>query len=108
MPPMDRTRLVARALGVLVALAGSLAGAPPVPAHGPVPAEPPTAGSILLDWSFEPLPTLGIAIAVGWWLWAIRRVDAAHRTNPVPRRRTVAFLGGMAALAVALMSGIDR
>ena len=30
-----------------------------------------------------------------WWLWAVRRVDAAHPANPVPRRRTVAFLAGM-------------
>ena len=43
-----------------------------------------------------------------WWLWAVRRVDAAHPRNPVPRRRTVAFLAGMLALAFALISGIER
>ena len=32
----------------------------------------------------------------------------AHPANPVPRRRTVAFLAGMLALALALLSGIDR
>jgi putative copper resistance protein D len=35
-------------------------------------------------------------------------VDAAHPANPVPRRRTVAFVAAMFALAVALMSGIER
>ena len=73
-----------------------------------MPLEPPTAGSLLLGWSFEPLPTLGIAVAVGWWLWAVRRVNTVHPANPVPRRRTVAFLGGMTALAFALVSGIAR
>jgi len=87
-------------------LAGVLGGAVPALAHGPVPTEPPTATSLLLGWTFEPLPTLGMVAAVGWWLWAVRRVDAAHPANPVPRRRTAAFLAGMTALAFALLSGI--
>ena len=89
-------------------VAGSLASVTPVLAHGPVPTEPPTAGSLLLGWTFEPLPTLGLLVAVGWWLWAVRRVDAAHPANRVPRRRTVSFLAGMTALAFALLSGIGR
>ncbi len=97
------------ATAALMAAAASAAiSAGPVAAHGPVPLEAPTAGSLLLGWSFEPLPTLSIAVAVGWWLWAVRRVNAAHPGNPVPRRRTVAFLAGMTALAFALVSGIDR
>ena len=36
----------------------------------------------------------------GWWLWAVRRVIAAHPANPVPRRRTVAFLAGHAGARV--------
>jgi cytochrome c oxidase assembly factor CtaG len=96
---------------VLVALASlGVAGvaATPVLAHGPVPAEAPTIASLLLGWTFEPLPTLAIAAATWWWLWAVRRVDALHPTNPVPRRRTAAFLAAMAALAFALISGIAR
>jgi putative copper resistance protein D len=73
-----------------------------------VPAEPPSATTLLLGWTFEPLPTLGIAVAAIWWWWAVRRVNAAHPTNPVPARRSVAFAAGMVALAVALVSGIDR
>jgi len=34
--------------------------------------------------------------------------DRAHPANPVPRRRTVAFLAGLLAIAVALLSGIER
>lgn len=93
---------------MVAALGSWLALATPAAAHGEVPAEPPTAASLLLDWTFEPLPTLGVAAALGWWWWAVRRVAAAHPDNPVPRSRSIAFGLGMAAIAVALLSGIDR
>lgn len=93
---------------VLAALAGTALLATPAAAHGPAPATPPDASSLLLGWTFESLPTLGILAALVWWRWAVGRVNVAHPANPVPRRRTVAFVGGMAALAVALLSGIDR
>jgi cytochrome c oxidase assembly factor CtaG len=108
MPPMPGQRWIHRSAAVVGALSASVALAGPVAAHGPVPTEPPTAVSLLLGWTFEPVPTLAIAAAVVWWLWAVRRVNAVHRGNPVPRRRTVAFLGGMLALAFALISGIAR
>ena len=109
MPPMARWRVIRWAVSIGLAMVGwRRSWRVPAAAHGPVPLEPPTAGSLLLGWSFEPLPTLGIAVAVGWWLWAVRRVNTVHPANPVPRRRTVAFLGGMTALAFALVSGIDR
>ena len=82
--------------------------ASPAAAHGPAPTEPPGAASLLLGWTIEPVPALGILAAILWWRWAVGRVNATHPANPVPRRRTVAFVGGMAAIAVALMSGIDR
>jgi len=96
-----RIRRFVAALGVW------LAAAPVVSAHGATPAEPPTAASLLLGWTFEPLPTLGIAVAFVVWWRLVRRVDAAHPAHPVPRRRSVAFGLGMAAIAVALLSGID-
>jgi cytochrome c oxidase assembly factor CtaG len=109
---MPRHRWIHRSASILGsvigALAVSVALAGPVAAHGPVPTEGPTAVSLLLGWTFEPIPTLAIAVTIGWWLWAVRRVDAAHPRNPVPRRRTVAFLSGMLALAFALISGIGR
>jgi cytochrome c oxidase assembly factor CtaG len=97
-------------LGAMVAIGGIgwLASARSVAAHGPVPNESPSLGTLLLGWTFEPLPTLGIAVAAGWWWWAVRRVNAAHPTNPVPVRRSVAFAAGLTALALALLSGIER
>ena len=77
-------------------------------AHGPVPAEPPTVANLLLGWSFEPLIVLPLVAAAGVWVSAVRRVDAAHPANPVPRARTVAFLAGLTAIAFALQSGIER
>jgi putative copper resistance protein D len=107
-----RVEAVARRSPILragaLAAAASLALAAPVAAHGPVPGEPPTIGNLLLGWTFEPIPALAIAAALIWWRWGIRRVAAMHPAKPVPRRRSVAFVGGMAAIAVALMSGIDR
>jgi cytochrome c oxidase assembly factor CtaG len=96
------------AMGAASAMAVWLAVAAPVSGHGETPDVAPSAGSLLLGWTFEPLPTLGVAVALGWWWWAVRRVDAAHPANPVPRRRSVAFGLGMVAVAVALLSGIDR
>jgi putative copper resistance protein D len=104
MAAMTRPRVAA---AVCIATAAWLAGVPAVAAHGPVPADPPSLPSLALGWTIEPLPTLGILVALGWWWWAIRRVDAAHPANPVPRRRSLAFVLGMAAIAVALLSGID-
>ena len=90
------------------ALVGLTTLAGPVAAHGPVPTEAPTPASLLLGWTFEPLPTLGLLVVATWWWWAVRRVDALHPANPVPRRRSVAFYGGLVALAFALLSGIAR
>lgn len=97
-----------------VAVAGTwLAGAwfavaPAVAAHGETPPDPPTAATLFLGWTFEPLPTLGILVALVIWWRLVWRVDAAHPTHPVPRRRSLAFGLGMGAIAVALLSGIDR
>jgi cytochrome c oxidase assembly factor CtaG len=103
----------ARPTASAVAVGGVVAGAAlarPVPAlaHGPAPAEPPTAASLLLSWSFDPLIWLGLIAAVVAWTVAVRRVNALHPASPVPRARTVAFLAGLAAIAFALQSGIER
>jgi len=81
---------------------------PAVAAHGPVPSEPPTIATLLFGWTFEPLPTLGIALTLGLWWWAVRRVDLAHPANPVPRWRSISFGVGMLSIAFALLSGIER
>lgn len=108
MRPMPGSAWIRRSVVALATVVAIGLEANPVLAHGPVPAEAPTIASLLLGWTFEPLPTLAIAVAIGWWLWAVRRVDSLHPANPVPRSRTVAFLAAMIALAFALISGIGR
>lgn len=101
-------RRMSRPTGVIGAMLAAMALAGPVLAHGAVPPVPPSLTALLFGWSFEPailLPLLGVAIA---WIAVVRRVDRAHPTNRVPRIRTVAFLGGIAAFAFALASGIER
>jgi len=97
--------VVARAAGLAVA-AGCL-GAGPVLAHGPVPAEPPTLLGLALGWTIEPAVLLPLLAVAAGWIWMIRSIDRVHPGNPVPRRRSVAFFGGLGVIAVALMSGID-
>ena len=87
-----------------------LAGPTVVPAlaHGPVPADPPTLLNLAFGWSFEPALILPL-VAIAWlWTRAVRNVNAAHPDNPVPRRRSIFFLAGLLAIAVALQSGIER
>jgi putative copper resistance protein D len=109
MPPMIRPVRIAvfGAVAAVIAVAGA-AAAPPGAGHGPVPEQPPSAATLLLGWTFPPLPTLAILATVVWWAWATRRVNAAHPDNPVPRMRSWAFVAAMAALAFALLSGIER
>jgi putative copper resistance protein D len=96
--------LVALVLGLLLAGPAVV----PVMAHGPVPADPPTALNLAFGWSFEPAIVLPMLVA-GWlWIRAVRRVNAAHPETRVPRRRSVFFLGGLLTIAIALQSGIER
>ncbi len=101
------TDMRSAAAGLAVALGATIAGAGPVLAHGALPDGPPTIGSLLLGWSLEPAVVLGLGAAAFAWFWLVRRIDRAHPASPVPRRRTVAFVGGLAAIAVALLSGIE-
>jgi putative copper resistance protein D len=101
---------------VIVRLGGMLiagfliAGVTAVPAlaHGPVPADPPTLLNLAFGWSFEPALILPLVAAAWLWTRAVRQVNAAHPANPVPRRRSVFFLAGLLAIAIALQSGIER
>jgi cytochrome c oxidase assembly factor CtaG len=77
-------------------------------AHGPVPAEPPTLLNLAFGWSFEPVLILPLVVTAWLWTRAVRRVNAAHPGNPVPRRRSVFFLSGLLTIAIALQSGIER
>ncbi len=97
-------------LRLLAALAGAsalgIAASARVLAHGeglPVPSFP----GVLLDWSLDPLPLIGCLLAAGAYLWAERQTDRVHAVTPVPRYRRWLFLGGLLAIAVALVSPID-
>jgi putative membrane protein len=76
-------------------------------AHGAAPAEPPSIATLALGWTFEPAVVLPLLAAALGWLRIVGRINRSHPANPVPRRRTVAFLAGLAAIAIALLSGID-
>ena len=95
---------VAAALAVIAALAGPAI----VAGHGPIPTEPPSLGSLTFGWTIEPFVALPLLAAALIWLRLVGRVNAAHSENPVPAVRTWAFVGGLAAIAIALMSGIGR
>jgi cytochrome c oxidase assembly factor CtaG len=73
-----------------------------------VPADPPTLANLVLGWSFEPTIAIPLLAAAAGWLALVRRVRRLHPAHPVPAFRTAAFLGGLAAIAVALLSGIER
>jgi cytochrome c oxidase assembly factor CtaG len=88
---------------VLVAVAAG-----PAAAHGTVLVGPPDALTFAVAWSVEPLIAIPLVALALLWRTAVRRVNRAHPANPVPRLRSVAFYGGLAAIAVALMSGIER
>jgi len=77
-------------------------------AHGPVPRDPPTPVNLALDWSFDPWIWIPLLASGLFWRWAVRRVNATHPTNRVPRSRTWFFVGGLGAVALALQSGIER
>jgi putative membrane protein len=77
-------------------------------AHGPVPPDPPSPLNLLLGWRFEPVVGFGLLAAGGAWLLLVSRVGRMHPAHPVPLGRTWAFLGGLFAIAVALLSGIER
>ena len=106
---MINPRVGRPALAVLASLAATATAAPVVVrAHGPAPAQAPDAANLLLGWNVEPLVALPMLAAAWVWLSLVRRVNREHPANPVPRYRTAAFLGGLGAIAVALMSGIER
>ena len=97
--------------GLAAVVAGGLGGlilAAPVEAHGPPPADAPTLATLALGWSFEPFVAVPLAALAIGWLVMVDRIDRAHPDSPVPFRRTVAFMAGLATIAIALMSGVER
>src|SRR5262245_5376779 len=108
--PCDHDRVISRRAGVAAGAAALLLGILPTPvfAHGTVPAEAPSLGNLLFSWHVEPVVAIGLLVAVVAWLWIVRRVARMHPGNGVAAWRSAAFFGGLFAVAVALMSGIER
>ena len=75
-------------------------------AHG-AEAPAPSFPSVLLEWRFDPMAIVPLVLVGGAYLWAVRRVDAAHPGNRHPAHRTWLFMSGLAAIAVALVSPIE-
>jgi putative membrane protein len=75
-------------------------------AHG-VAAPDPTPLVALTTWSLDPLPCAAALVAGIGYLIAVRQVSRAHPRTPVPRWRTAAWLAGLAAILVALVSAVD-
>jgi len=71
--------------------------------HPPVPTFP----SVLLAWTLDPLPIIGVALAAFAYLWAERRVAQRHPANPVSDYRRWLFMGGLVAILLALVSPVD-
>jgi cytochrome c oxidase assembly factor CtaG len=101
---MHRARLIAVGLGLGVVL--PLATGSVALAHGEEATEP-TLAIIITTWTGDPLPWIGIAAATIAYLAAVRVVNRHHPTNRVPGWRTAAWLGGVAVIAVALLSAVD-
>jgi putative copper resistance protein D len=96
------------AASIPLAAASGFLTAQTVLAHGPVPGGPPTALGLATDWTLEPAVVLPLVTAALAWVWAVRRIRARHPSNPVPPIRSAAFAAGLASIAIALLSGVDR
>jgi cytochrome c oxidase assembly factor CtaG len=104
-----RVESMRRRAAMLVPAAVVCLGLPTaVAAHGVVTDGPPTVANLLFGWTFEPTVVIPVLAAALVWRYAVRRVNALHRANPVPRIRSVTFYAALLAVAVALDSGIDR
>ncbi len=94
------------AAGLVAGVGAAALGARVALSHGAFPPEP-TIKTAFTSWSAELLPWIGIAAAAVGYLTAVRLVNRGHPLTPVPRWRIAAWLTGLAAVAIALVSGVD-
>src|SRR4051794_14478133 len=72
-------------------------------AHEFVP-PPPDVGRLLFDWSLEPVPLIGVALAGGLYLAAVLKLR--RRGDVWSVGRTAAWLGGLVVIAYATCGGV--
>jgi cytochrome c oxidase assembly factor CtaG len=70
------------------------------------PLSPLTAATALRVWQFTPVVSAGLVAAAAAYLSGAWRVGRRHPARPWPAWRTVAFLGGLAVIALATQSSI--
>jgi putative copper resistance protein D len=74
-------------------------------AHGDHAGLPPfDVGQLVLQARVDLVPAVGLVLAAGLYLWALRELRA--RGDRWPAGRAVGWLGGLGAVAVATMSGL--
>jgi putative copper resistance protein D len=88
------------------AAATALLTALPALAHGDEAPAPELPG-VLLAWRLDPIPIIGVVLAAAGYLWAVRHVATRHPQNRPRGWRTAAFLAGLAAILLALVSPIE-
>jgi cytochrome c oxidase assembly factor CtaG len=62
--------------------------------------------AVLTQWQAAPVVTVSVVAVAALYLWGVVRVARRHRARPWPRWRTGLFLAGLAAIVIALQSGI--
>jgi putative copper resistance protein D len=101
MRSISRLALRGLGLGILMTMAAQTALA-----HGSGAPEPSPLGA-LTTWFLDPLPLIAALVAAGGYLLAVRQVNRGHPRVPVPGWRVAAWLAGVVAIVIALMSAID-
>jgi cytochrome c oxidase assembly factor CtaG len=67
----------------------------------------PGLGELLGHVAFDPPWLVAIALAAWWYMWTVRRVNARRPRHPVPGWRVAAFMGGLAAVWLAVLGPVE-
>jgi len=102
----DNARVMRASLRAATVAAGLLLVPAAVLAHGEAAPEP-RFPDVLLAWRFEPLVSAAVAAVAIAWLVLRARVVRGHPGHPPSGWRDAAFLGGLAAILLALVSPIE-
>ncbi len=98
--------------GVAVATAGAPATGMAAAAAGTstagMAAGAPTVVDVFSDWSFEPAVVLPLLAAAALYGWGLLRVRRRHPARPWPVGRAASFAGGLAVIAIAVLSIVGR